>query len=418
MPVAPPVAAAPVAAPAAAPRTPWTFEPSAQVRLRGESRINGYSPLYRQDEYFVTSRVRVGLRASWNRLRLFAQAQDVRNLGDTTPGNDGGSQFGIHQGYAEVGFEHGYVRLGRQEVNYGTERFLGALDWLSNARSFDGARLHLTPSAKIEFDAFGAITRGPNRFVDPMMVSHSTFGDYFAAAQLAYLVSPALRLEANYFYRHDGATAALPTRERDIHSPTVHATGNYQNGLFRYDVEATVQTGQTNTGRHLAYAFAGDFWARLGGAGRPTLDGGATYSTGTSSNRHVDELENFFPTNHKFYGFMDLFGLRNVIEGHIGVSHRFTHPNLTIAARGFEFWEQTTNANSRWSSATGTTLGTGQGGSRHMGSEVDLWATYKPFEFLALTGGYSLFAPGSAASAMGHGETQHWMWLQVDVFTP
>ena len=67
----------------------------------------------------------------------------------------------------------------------------------------------------------------------------------------------------------------------------------------------------------------------------------------------------------------------------------------------------------------GTTIAAGQGGgSRYIGAEADFWASYKPLDFLSINGGYSVFVPGSAASAMGHDDTQHWFWLQVDVFTP
>ncbi len=410
---------APAPAPAAAPTAAsgWTFRPSAPVRLRSEARVNGYLPLVREDEYFITSRVRVGVDVRNDRFRLFAQAQDVRSFGDSQPGNDGGSGFGVHQGFAEIGFENGYVRLGRQEINLGTERFLGALDWTSPARSFDSVRVHARPIPQLELDAFAAVTRGETAFLvagNP----DTTAGDYFGAAQIAYVKSPALRLEGNYFVRHDGETAALPARNRTIHAPTLRLAGNVDDGLLRYDVEGTVQFGDTNLGRHFAYGFAGDAFLRLGGAGRPTLDGGASYATGRSANGDVDELENFFPTNHKFYGFMDLLGLRNVIEGHLGVSHRFASSNVTIAARGFEMFLQTTNGSSRWSNAVGATLGTPTGGSRHLGTEVDLWLNYKPRDFLSVTGGYSLFAPGNAADAMGHDQLQHWMWLQVDVFTP
>lgn len=410
-------AAAPVAAPASPARSAWTFTPSAQVRVRGESRINSYLPAVRQDEYFITSRVRVGLDARNERFRLFAQAQDVRNFGDSQPGNDGGSGFGIHQGFAEVGFEHGYVRIGRQEINYGSERMLGALDWTSAARSFDAMRLHLRPIEKLEFDAFAAVTRGETAFL-VSSVNTTTAGDYFGSAQLAYQVAPSLRIEGNYFVRHDGETATAPTRNRTISSPTLRLSGNVNDGFFRYDIEGAVQTGTTQAGRHFAYAFAGDGFLRLGPNGRPTLDGGASYATGARASGAVDEFENMFPTNHKFYGFMDLLGWRNIIEGHLGISHRFAPSKITIAARAFEMFLQTTNGASRWSNAVGATLGTPTGGSRQLGTEADLWLNYKPRDFLSLTGGYSIFAPGAAANAMGHDEIQHWAWLQLDVFTP
>lgn len=360
--------------------------------------------------------MRVGLNATWRRLRLFAQAQDVRNLGDTLPGNDGGNFFGVHQGFAEVGFDQGYVRVGRQEIAYGSERFLGPLDWASSARSFDGARVHINPIHKIEFDAFGAILRGENVFVVGTPPS-TTVGDYFVASQLAYLHSPALRIEANYFYRHDGPTAALPMRLRNIHAPTIRLSGNVKEGLVRYDLEGMVQLGDQNGQDHFAYAFAGDVFVRLGEASRPTLDGGFSYATGASADGDVDELDNFFPTNHKLYGYMDLFGLRNVISGHIGLTHRIQSANLLLGVRAWEAFLQTTNGNARWSNAVGQTLGTGQGGSRHLGTEVDFWATYKPYQFLGFTAGYSIFAPGAAADSMGHGDAQHWIWLQLDVTT-
>lgn len=413
-----PVASAPV--PAAAPppaASAWTFTPSAQVRLRGEARVNNYLPLVREDEYFITSRVRVGLDVRNERFRIFAQAQDVRNLGDFPPGNDGGAGFGIHQGFAEVGFEQGYLRVGRQEINYGSERMLGALDWTSPARSFDAMRLHLRPIEKLELDAFAAVTRGETAFL-VSSVPDSSAGDYFGSAQLAYQHSPALRIEGNYFVRHDGETALLPARNRTISSPTLRLAGNVGEGLFRYDVEGAVQTGTTQAGRHFAYAFAADGFLRLGDAGGPTLDGGASYATGARRSGAVDEFENMFPTNHKFYGFMDLLGLRNVIEGHIGISHRFAPSKITIAARAFEMFLQTTNGASRWSNAVGATLGTPTGGSRQLGTEADLWLNYKPRDFLSLTGGYSLFVPGAAANAMGNDQVQHWAWLQLDVFTP
>lgn len=381
--------------------------------------MNGYTPSVDADEYFVTSRVRVGLDVRNGLFRLFVQAQDVRNFGDFPPGNDGGSGFGVHQGFGEIAFDHGYARVGRQEINYGSERMLGALDWTSNARSFDALRLHLRPTADLEFDLFAAINRGETAFTIPATgVRDTTFGDYFGAAQLAYAVSPELKLEGNYFVRHDGATAALPLRDRTIHSPTIRLSGNVGDGLFRYDAEGVVQFGDTQAGRHFAYGMAFDGFLRLGAAGRPSLDGGASYGTGAHASGDVDEFENFFPTNHKFYGYMDLLGLRNVIEGHLGLSHRFADRNVTLSARAFEMFLQTTDGASRWSNAGGATLGTPNGGSRHLGSELDVWVAYKPRDFLSLVGGWSLFAPGSAADGMGHDDIQQWMWLQLDILTP
>ncbi|NIP78292.1 MAG: alginate export family protein, partial [Gemmatimonadetes bacterium] len=87
------------------------------------------------------------------------QVQDVRvwggELGTTDPSADG---LDLHQGWLELGDAGSgalSLRVGRQELAYGGERLVGALNWAQQARSFDGARLRLRPSAGLVLDGIG-----------------------------------------------------------------------------------------------------------------------------------------------------------------------------------------------------------------------------------------------------------------------
>ena len=73
----------------------------------------------------------------------------------------------------------------------------------------------------------------------------------------------------------------------------------------------------------------------------------------------------------------------------------------------------------RWSNASGATLGQDANGeSTGLGNEIDLSATWKASANIAISGGYSIFLPGTAAERLGHEDPTHWAFLMMDVTTP
>jgi hypothetical protein len=180
-----------------------------------------------------------------------------------------------------------------------------------------------------------------------------------------------------------------------------------------------VQLGERSGARHFAYAVAGDVVYRAAVAAGLGAELGASLGSGPTSNGRVDELDNFYPTNHKFYGFMDLFGLRNLVEGHVGVSVKPRGSRFSLGLRGFAFAKQ--RALGRWSNAGGATLGAAGANTtddRFVGIEADLFGTFEATEYLMLLAGYSAFVPGGAADAVGHSDPQHWAFLQIALATP
>lgn len=395
-----------------------TLRPRLQARMRYEGRINPYGDgVGLGDQHFVTARARIGLDARWRVIRVVAEVQDVGNFG-TFPGSDDGNRFAMHQGFIEVGSEAAYVRLGRQEVTLGDERYVGPLDWQMAARSFDALRVH-AQTGIVSFDGFGAMLRGQATYtyagMDGMPQTVDSRGDYFAFAQLALKPSDAFTFEGYTMYRHDDPIATAPTRDRDVVAPGFRVTGTIVDPLT-YVFEGQVQLGRTNGERHVALAGTADLRYAFQGSSRPTLGIGANYATGNHASQQFDEIENFFPTNHKFYGYADLFGLRNLIESHATIEIRPTELPVRFYGAFHTFALEAPSA--RWTNAGGAQLGVSQTNEdRFLGTELDATFAWTAHPRLVLSGGYSIFVPATGAENLGHDEIQHWFFLMLGADT-
>src|SRR5882672_5861779 len=80
------------------------------------------------------------------------------------------------------------------------------------------------------------------------------------------------------------------------------------------------------------YTFA-NAWAK------PRL--GMEYAHGSGDSNPKDgtheTFENLFPTNHKFYGYMDFFSLQNIHDIR-AIAQIKPHPRLSLAVEGHAFW--------------------------------------------------------------------------------
>jgi hypothetical protein len=390
------------------------WAPSAELRMRGESRLDSYTAGH-ADEYFVTSRARLGLSGSVGKVLGFVQLQDARNFGASPPGNDGGANTGLHQGYLELREGKSWLRAGRQEVNFGEQRLVGAFPWGSAARSFDGLRLHGN-LGQLDLDLLGAVVREIRQVpvAGPVPSSVSSKGDYLAGAYATYLWMDALNLDAYVLYRHDSPTEGTARRNRNIASPGLRLFGKPMDGLT-YKAEGTYQLGRANRADHTAYALTGETRYELSTALRPGLALGGSYATGADGD--TSEFDNFYPTNHPFYGTADLFGLRNLTELYAKVSVAPNHAPLKAELALHRFGLAAPGA--RWTNAAGILIGQSATNTEgHLGHELDLNLSWVVTKKVNLSAGYSVFLPGQGARNLGHPDPTHWAYLMLGSVLP
>src|ERR1043166_9561618 len=152
------------------------------------------------------------------------------------------------------------------------------------------------------------------------------------------------------------------------------------------------------------------------------------YSSGDSNSKDGTHgtFDNLFPTNHKFYGYMDLLSWQNMHNLRATASIK-PCPKLTVTADYHMFWLADTHDsfyNVSGAPRTGGGVGTGTGYainstySSFVGSEIDLIATFAIKPFAMLQAGYGHFFVGKyvqqslAAPAFGSHDAD-WLYSQV-----
>ncbi|PYP75483.1 MAG: hypothetical protein DMD35_21320 [Gemmatimonadetes bacterium] len=357
-------------------------------------------------DVFTMLRSRFGARVDPARgLSVMLQLQDSRVLG--TEGNRLSSAvdvFDLHQGYLQLvtpwrGSEIG-LRAGRQEIALGNERLVGAVNWSNTGRTFDGARVFLTPAGPAGADRwsvttfaavmeengrrFGAATNvaaTPDHFVLGAFASRGAPGKPGADVTVLYDAGAAYRSYADAHRTTTDARlrALLPFAVR------VEVEGAVQTGAQSY----VPATGAPSTQRVRAW-LAG---ARLGHAiGRGVATAGVDMLSGDDapSDARYSAFGTMFGTNHPFYGLLDLIGDPAATTKERGLRDAFVN-----AAHPLTTWLSPRAELHRFTLAAGT--------ERRLGVEADLVAPFRLAAGTSLELGYALFRAGPAAQPLGLG---------------
>ena len=259
-----------------------------QVRPRTEFRQRGSN-----EDAFTSMRTRISAtgRPAPN-ARVFVQLQDVRFWGEEVNTTASLDNIDLHQAFVDVGSDSGRValRAGRQELSYGEERLIGALDWVQSGRAFDGARVRASAGVHtvhvLGFQIADAVAAVPDeRF----------YGLY-------YTVRPAQTATVELYGMHNRGGAV------DLEQTTLGGRLSAAHGLVSYRVESAWQGGQRAGTDVRAYLLAG--MIRVHALERRAqaalwydrLSGDADSLDAT---RHV--FDTLYGTNHKFYGLADVF---------------------------------------------------------------------------------------------------------------
>lgn len=334
------------------------------ARFRLESRDNTFdfnsATRTVNDDTFLLTRLRLGAKYTFSpRFALYAQVQDARELDTRRPNvpfvnaAEGNDPVDLRQLYLDIGDPRDDLvtaRLGRQILSYGDERLVGGFEWNNFARTFDAAKVVANfADLKTTVDAFAArvVTIEGRNFGDDQKLefNHSDAQDFFGGlyAQNSGLV-PNQRTDLYLMYRdkdrngpfyRPNTLQAGPTGVAPYDIPEriwtlgfrAQSVSSARLRGFDYIVEAAFQWGKSRPGLtpaqvevpdwfdHRAYAAHAElgytheqsrFLPRL--AVEYNLASGDKDPADTENNAFL----NLFHTNHKFYGYMDVLGWKNM----------------------------------------------------------------------------------------------------------
>ncbi len=362
-----------------------------QVRPRMEFR----DPFAAGDgDSFTIMRTRLQVKSTLERqTSVLIQWQDVRLWGEesNTLGDFSADQIDLHQAYidftdfANRGFD---LRLGRQEINLGGQRLVGAVGWAAQGRSFDGARLTLAPGGT-KIDLIGI------RLADATATAHADNAYLTGAyATLPGTLKAELFLLHNLIYRSAGAST-------DQITLGLRQAG--QIGAFPYRVEAAYQTGERG-GEDVAALLVGLRAGTQLGRGTATLWFDYLSGDDDPSDGETKVFDTLYATNHKFYGSADLFldipahtaggGLRDMaikLSWPLGpIALKADIHSFALAAKGGL-------------------------DSAHLGEEIDLALSHKYSGNVQLTAGLSHVLADDALAAIGRlADNATWTFFSID----
>jgi hypothetical protein len=377
---------------------------------------------------YLLSRLLPRVAYTGRRLGFTVESRISSSLGDerfsaTAPGkglteNDPGTD--IHQAFLFLGNHKEFpvsLKVGRQELAYGDQRLVGHFRWNNNARTFDALKVRWqNPLFGVDLFTGGVVY---NRQAE---LNRSNSKDHFSGA---YFNFPTLLkneiTEAYVFARNvereianddwsripapfrfpgvqDLYTAGLRVRSK----PMAYNAWDYGVELmYQFGNRAAVFPATTVAAALAAPRLAHDAYAWV-------LQGGYTwtestlqprlallYSFGSGDTSATDgssgTFQNLFPTNHLFYGYMDLSSLQNLHDIRLAYTIKPTLTSVIALEAHSHYLNHTTdfwyNVAGVPRNFTGAAVGSGAGyrinpgyGS-HVGNEIDLVAawTFKPY---------------------------------------
>ncbi len=381
--------------PQATSQTAFDYQPYLDYRVRIERRIDrDFASNINDDRTDAYNRLRPGLKWKYGKrwsgdLQYQLAHNAIWKVGKAF--SDEASDLNL--AYARYQNATIDATIGRQKINIGSERLIGSLEWSMTARAFDGLRIKTGPLDAYAFKVGVAYPKNTKTTVAGASVSHK------------------LGLTSVIFKHDDGLTF-------DTENWTLSHLWQAKTKQWSLEAEAAVQQGTVGTKDLDAWAAHGQIGYAVSKSTKAAVEFNAASGGGTATKTRT--FDNLLPTNHKFYGSMDLQAWKNMEELAVGVEHQL-NPKWAVKSSFHSF--KLHDSRDAWYGAGGAANqgpngayvdATGLSG-RDVGSELDLEFSYKHTATISVSGGLGLFNPGSFVKARNGGSAnrQTWGYLAV-----
>jgi hypothetical protein len=410
-----------------------------QFRMRSEAKDAGsfpnrdfvQNPGHSNDYFLFRTKMHLGWTpAKW--ITAFVEGRDAHDVSDNriVPEND---KLDLYQAYVRLGDPERFplsLKAGRQELIYGDQRYIGNSDWSNIGRSFDSVKLRFQ-NKTFWLDAFVGrpVLPQDGRFNNAN--NYDWFSGLYGSTRriASWQDTEIFILALNVGARSLAVGGSSP---RDIYTiGTRWKSLPDKLGNWDYGFEVASQFGSIQQKgkrlEHRAYALdvsGGHTWKK--GFGAPHLGLGFDFGSGDSNpaDSRNGTYELLFGTNHRYYGNMDLVGLRNMyipkIEGSLKPAKK-----ITVSAEWLGFWLVDTADFLYPESGIGRNqngYGRHPGYSSYVGQEFDVLVDWRPVAWGQVRTGYGRFFIGdyirqsiNSVPANGKAVDANWLYMQVSM---
>lgn len=363
-----------------------------QYRMRGhwEQNMRGLG-LTGRDDSFLLHRTRIFANLTLgSNFRLFAEMIDAESNNEQfAPRPIEVNRTDMQNLFLDarlMGNEYGEVtaRVGRQEILLGSQRVITPLDWANTRRNYEGARVTWEiDNLKVDGFWYNPVRTNANQFDSPDRDAewwgiYSTIGGTTGQNLDAYFLQLDGRNNTGLFNY-----STLGTRWYGDNEGTL------------WDVEGGYQFGDNANGSDHSAGFA------TFGLGQklpvscwePTLWAYYDWASGDQATGQGNGFHHQFPLAHKYLGFMDLFGRRNIEDANLLFTMKPADNVKLLLWYHYFFLESQTDTpyNINMTAFNGGNAP----GSAYLGQEIDFLVDYSISTRQKLVLGYSHFFAGS-----------------------
>jgi hypothetical protein len=263
-----------------------------------------------------------------------------------------------------------YLRTGRQELLFGSQRLVSPLEWANTRRTFQGVR-GFRQGEDFDVDFFWVQPVIPNA----TRLDSVDNNQNFAGTWLTYKPKKGTAVDLYYLMldnTNDVKQLGIVRAPFTLHTFGSRYAGDVD-GTYLWDFEGAMQLGtlaRQNVIAGMATAGVGYHAASL--PWNPTVWAYYDYASGDSDPNHgtAHTFNQLFPFGHYYLGWADLVGRQNIQDLN---AHLFVYPTkwVTLWLQYHNFW--LADPHDALSNAAGNAIRrdpTGAAG-RHVGNEVD-----------------------------------------------
>ncbi len=289
----------------------------------------------------------------------------------------------------------GYVRIGRQELLYGSQRLISTLDWATTRRTFQGVKA-FWQREKWDLDLFW-VKPVP---ADPNLLDWWDLDQNFFGLWATYKPKKGTVRDFYVLNLHQNRPVATGPQGTGGFYYTTYGTrwAGDKDGEWLYDIEAMAQTGiRANAGVAAFATTTGLGYRAKSLRMTPTAWIYYDYASGTpdpSINGTSRTFNQLFPFGHYYLGYLDLVGRQNIRD----VNAHFVVYPLPFVTCQFQYHHLTlASAQDALYNAAGVPIRqdpTGASG-RHVGDEFDFLVNVHINRHHEVLSGFSYLVPGA-----------------------
>jgi hypothetical protein len=277
-----------------------------------------------------------------------------------------------------------WLRIGRQELLYGSQRLISPLDWANTRRTFEGLKLFwVGDDWNIDFFYTRPVIVNPIHFDSP------SYRQEFFGAWATYKAIASQTVDL-YAIQYNNALGA-----NNFQFTTLGGRWLGSQDAWLWEFEGGTQFGtNTNQTDHSAGFATGGFgykWAERNW--KPTLWAYYDWASGGNARGAGNGFNQLFPLGHKYFGFIDLYGRSNIQSPNLQLTFQ-PHERLNILIWYYYLFLDT-RADTPYNVNSTAFAPASQPASRDLGHEIDLLATITLNARMDILLGYSHFMAGS-----------------------